>query len=271
MKKYIACLVILALVEISLSLYLTFWKENFWNYIANKEQLHFLQQLGIFTGVALTICLVSGISGYILSLTVIVWRKHLNTKAFANRDLRLENINQRHQEDCWQYPDLFLNLIFGFGKSLVYIVVFGISLLISFSWGYLLALITYSIIGMAVTKWIATPLIALNYEQQRAEATYRNDLSISNFEDCIRIMFGLAKKTKHLTYFQQLYGQVGVVLPLVMVAPLYFHSGMTLGLLMRFNSLGGTILDNLSYGVTSFAIINKWISCRRRLRELGVV
>ncbi len=271
MKKYIVCLVFLGIIEISLSLGLTYWRENFWQAVSIKDATQFFYQLGVFTVAAIAICIVSGLSGYLVSISAIKWREKLNTKAFAVRESRIENVSQRIQDDCMSYPDLLLNLIFGFGKSIMYILVFSTSLLLSFSWVYLSLLVAYSIIGLVATKYIASPLIALNYEQQRCEATYRTNLSISNFKDCICVMLGIAKRQKRLTYFQQLYSQIGVVLPLIMIAPVYFGTGMTIGLLMRFNSVGSTLLDNTSFGITSFAVINKWLACRKRLKEINVL
>ncbi len=80
MRRYLIWLVIFAIVEIALALYLTHWRENFWQAVSNKEQLHFLQQLGIFTCAALVICFVSGISGYLVSLSVIKWREILDKR-----------------------------------------------------------------------------------------------------------------------------------------------------------------------------------------------
>lgn len=275
MKKYIVWLLIFAVLEITLALYLTHWRENFWNAVSTKQSLQFLQQLGVFTVVALIICVVSGVSGYLVALTAIKWREKLNWRAMQ-RQLsipysKIENINQRVQEDCMSYPDLVLNIGFGVVKSIVYCVVFSISLLFSFSFWFLLIVAGYAIVGSIIAHYVAKPLISLNYQQQRIEATYRNQLTIENFNDCIHIMLGLAKKQKHLTYFQQFYMQLGVVIPLVIVAPMYFSSGMTLGSLMRFNSVASTILENLSFGINSFAQINKLISCRKRLKEANIL
>lgn len=256
-----------------LALYLTVWREHFWNTVANKENLQFIHQIIIFTGVALCMCFLSGISGYLISLTSIKWRECLNATALDrnNNEHALENMNQRIQEDCMSYPDLYLNLTFGTIKSIIYVIVFSISLIISFSWTFLGVLLAYSILGTLVTKYIAKPLISLNYQQQRLEASYRNNLTIENFADCIHIMLGLAKKQKHLTYFQQFYGQIGVIVPLLIIAPAYFTSGMTIGMLMRFNSISTTILDNMSYGINSFVMINKLISCKKRLKEADII
>lgn len=195
---------------------------------------------------------------------------HIKPK--ANRESRIENLRQRHQDDCLIYPDLMLNIGYGFVKAIFYIIVFSVSLIMFFSYLYLLVLVMYTIVGTLVTHYIAKPLIHMNYEQQRAEASYRADLSISNFGDCIRIMLGLAKKQKHLTYWQQFYGQVGVVVPLILIAPVYFTTpAFSIGLLMRFNSVSSTILDNTSFGITSFGQINRLLSCRKRLVEAGII
>ncbi len=271
MKKYIFWLVVFASLEIALALYLTLWREHFWNAVQLKQSHDFLFQLGVFSVIALAICAVAGLSSYVLALTVVKWRENLNEKAFAIRESRIENMNQRQQEDCWKYPDLFISLIFGTGKAIVYILVFSVSLLLSFSWTYLGVLTVYALFGTWVVKRVAAPLIELNYEQQRAEATYRNNLTIDNFRECIYIMLGIAKKQKQLTYAQQFVGQVGVVIPLIIIAPLYFSTGMTLGHLMRFNSLASTILDNMSYGSSNFSTINMFISCRKRLKEASII
>lgn len=271
MKKYIAWLVFFVLLEISLALYLTYWRESFWNAISTKNDSEFLTQLSLFSIVALTICFISGMSGYLTSLAAIKWRKTLNSRAFLKSNGHIENLNQRIQEDCMLYPDLSFTLLFGTLKSTIYIITFTISLLFSFSWILLSILVVYSLIGTILAKYIAQPLIGLNYEQQKREATYRNQLTVNNFSACIFMMLGIARRQKRLTYFQQFYGQVGVVLPLIIIAPYYFNSGMLIGSLMRFNSLSSTLLENMSYGINTFSTINKWISCRRRLREAEII
>lgn len=271
MKKYIALLCIAALLEISLSLYLTIWREHFWNAISNKQSVTFCNQLLVFLGVALSCCFLSGISGYFISLATIKWREKLNFRAFSIQESRTENLNQRIQEDCYKYPQLVLTLGVGLIKSFLYVIIFSCSLVISFHSYYLLILLAYSIIGSYLAQKIAYPLIRLNYQQQNFEATYRNTLSIENFQDCLRIMLGLAKKQKHLTYFQQFYLQIAVVIPLIIIAPFYFNSPMTVGELMRFTSTSGTILDNMSYGISTWDSINMLLSCRKRLREINII
>lgn len=269
MKKFIVYIILLAILEISLALYLTFWRELFWNFVEHKDFHGFCIQIGVFTGVALLFCFVSAYAGYFTTLCAIKWREKLNNKAYQIIS-DAENVNQRVQEDCRDYPDLMLNVLFGFGKAVAYVLVFSVSLAINFNLVYLGIIVAYATIATVVAQRIAKPLLSLNYATQQAEASYRNNLSGINFQNCIQIMLGMALKTKRLAYFQTFYGQLAVILPIVIVAPAYFGSALTLGALMQATGTMGTITDNLSFGITSFNQINRLSSCKRRLKEIGV-
>ena len=272
MKKYIALLGAVGAAEIGLALYLTFWRESFWQAVSAHQYSEFINMLYWFTGAALLICFVSGMSGYLLTISAIKWREKLNTKALALKlGNEVLNTPQRIQEDCYSYPDLVLQLGFGWAKAVVYIIAFSISLLISFSWSYLIILVVYGAVATLISGWVAKPLIKMNYATQQAEASYRAELTPSNFDHCIKVLFGMARKQKRLSYTQAFLSQVGVVVPFIIIAPVYFTTAMPIGLLMRFNSTASTVLDNLSYGMSSFGMLNKLLACRKRLKEIDVI
>lgn len=271
MKKYLTLVGLLGLVEIGLVLYLTYWREIFWNYVAGKDFQGFALYLGIFTGVALCICVVVATANYCNSRAAIKWRERLNAKAHLLKRSNIENVNQRIQEDCSKYPDLVLQIGGGVIKALIYVIVFSVALALKFSWVYLVLIIAYALIATGVARAIGNPLINLNYKLQQVEATYRNRLSQANFKQCILTQINIAKKLKHLQYFQSLYGQLGVIIPLLILAPDFFATAMTLGSLMQANSIMGTITDNLSYGVNNFDVLNKLLSCRKRLKEINII
>lgn len=270
MKKHIAYIVMLSILEILLSMYLTEWSAKFWNYVEHKDFHGFLIQIGVFSVVALAFCIVNAWAGYYITMCAIKWRQVLNKKALILQGCGAENTNQRIQQDSSDYPALMLNVIFGLGKAVVYIVVFSAMLIINYSVIYLLIITSYAIVSTMIARYIAKPLIVLNYKTQQAEATYRNNLTESNFNSCIDIMFGLAIKTKKLSYFQTLYGQIAVILPIIIVAPAYFGSALTLGGLMQATRIMGTVTENMSYGINSFNQINMLLSCRKRLDEIGM-
>jgi putative ATP-binding cassette transporter len=271
MKKYIAYIIMLSILEILLSMYLTEWSNKFWTYVEHKDFHGFLIQIGVFSAVALAFCAVNAWAGYFITMCAIKWRRNLNDRTSSIPRKDIENLNQRIQQDAADYPNLMLNVVFGVGKAFVYIIVFGAMLIINYNIFYLLIITSYAIVSTMIARNIAKPLITLNYKTQQAEATYRNELTTSNFDKCIDIMFGLAIKTKKLSYFQTFYGQVAIILPILIVAPAYFGSALTLGGLMQATRIMGTLTENMSYGINSFNQINMLLSCKKRLSEIGVI
>ncbi len=270
MRRYIIICAILAICEILIALYLTHWRNLFWDYVQAKNLHGFIVQIGVFTVAALTFCMCTSVGQYCGTMAAIKWRKHLNDKA-VHCESECDNINQRIQDDCNIYPDLWLQLVFGLGKSVIYILLFSVTLCLSFSYLYLIIIVVYASISTVIAKWIASPLIVLNYKVQQAEATYRNHLNKQNFQKCIVLAFGVCKRTKRLSYFQTLYGQIGVILPICIIAPAYFLGAMTLGMLMQGQGVMSTIIENMSFGITSFKQINKLLSCKKRLQEINII
>ncbi len=279
MRKYLIIIAILAVFELVCSTYLVTWRHNFWDAVSLKHGIEMAYQLGIFTVLALSLCITTAYSGYCMTLAGIAWRNDLTGCAVrhdlidGNGKVRgdIENLSQRIQSDLIEYPQLFLSLSIGMSKALVYIAVFAIMLCTQFSFYYLLILVGYTIISTWVAKRLASPLIQLNYDSQRAEATYRNDLSNINFSICISIMLGLAKQTKKLNYFQVLFSQCSVIIPICIFIPVYFSTNATLGVLMAVTSLMGTLLDNMSYPINTYDSINRLLSSRRRLKEIEII
>lgn len=271
-KFILSLIIIISLLEISLTVYLTYWRHYFWDAVSLKDLPSFIYYLIIFSAVALSDCVLSAYSGYARTILSIKWRKILNKRFFFSFSYnKIDNLNQRIQEDCKEYPLLFINLTVGVSKAIVYTVIFSAILILEFNYLFLIALFSYAIISTFIAKKIANPLIKLNYDSQSAEATYRNELNKMNFKECIFIMLGLARKSKHLQYFQSFYGQLSVIIPLLTIAPYYFVTKMTLGGLMQANSVMINILDQCSYGINSFETINRLLSCKKRLKECKII
>lgn len=271
MRKYIALLVILGLIEISLVLYLAIWREIFWNFVSVKNLEGFIKYLGIFTGVALVLCFATATSTYVRVKLAVVWRKKLNAKALTLKHIDIENVSQRIQEDCMTYPDYLIYVIYGITRAVLFFVVFSIALSIQFNVIYLICIVTFGIGATLLAKKIGYPLIGTYYKSQKVEATYRTTLTELDFMECIKLQLRLAAQEKKLKYFQGFFGQLGVIVPLIIVAPVYFTTQMLLGSLMQATSMMGTITEHLSYGVDNFATFNHLISARKRLLELGVL
>src|SRR5207302_7353973 len=129
------------------------------------------------------------------------------------------------------------------------LVLYGIDFTIP---GYLvLAALIYAIFGTALTQWIGSPLVNLDFNQQRLEADFRfNLVRVRENSEQIALLKGepaeterlvdrfgrvvanwllIMKRTKRLTFFTAAYSQVSIVFPYVVVSPAYFAGKMQLG------------------------------------------
>lgn len=272
MRKYILYLSLLSAIEIALSLFLTHWRETFWNFVEHKDFIGFIHQLGVFTGTALALCAVSGASGYCVTLASLAWSRKLIPSVLDKLPkLSSENLPQKIETDGFRYPFLTVNLVYTCIKSLGYVILFTIFFLQHYSYVYLVSIYSYALITFFITKTVAQPLVAFNYKQQKAQATFRASLTHFNFSECLSIALGLAKKQKHLTYLQSFISQVAVVLPLILISHEYFTTEMTLGALMMFNGMCAIMLDNLLYPLNSFGVINDLLASKKRFYEIEEV
>ena len=207
-----------------------------------------------------------------------------------------DNPDQRISEDIGQFVNLSLGLIIGFLKQLTTLAAFGVVL-----WelsgsieiagliipGYMFWFsFVYSGVGTFLAHKVGRKLISLNFDQQKYEADFRfsmmrvreNSESIAfyrgeaaemegfnlKFSNVIKNYWQLMKKTKHLNFYVNGYGQLAIIVPLIMAAPRYFSKEIQLGGLMQISSAFGRVQDALSYFVDSYdtlaslaAVINR--------------
>jgi ABC-type uncharacterized transport system fused permease/ATPase subunit len=271
-KFYISVLVVLLVADCMLGGYIGWWRETYWSYVAAKNFSGWALYIGIFTAVALVSCFVSSKATYIGSLIGLDMRTKLTNKALelANHHA-IEGGNQRVQEDCDKYPQLLMQIITGLFRSLVMILIFAAIILHQLNFWYLLIPIVYAAVGTLIAGKIALPLVNLNYINQVLEAKFRQSLTQENYTDVYANNKEFYRKTKHLQYFQSFYNQITVIFPHLVLAGIYFTSKISFGVFMQVASSMMEITNNLSYVINSFTDINRFLSCRKRLKELKVL
>ena len=141
-------------------------------------------------------------------------------------------------------------------------------------WGALI----YAIFGTALTQWIGSPLVRLNFQQQRYEADFRfNLVRVRENSEQIALMkgeqaersrlwdrfnyvvdnwYGIMSRTKRLTAFTASYGQAAVIFPYVLVAPAYFAGKIQLGGVAQTASAFGSVQRALSVFVNDLS--HRW-------------
>lgn len=270
-SKNIGLLIALSIIEVSMVGYIAFWREGFWNAVSTRNLHVFTIYLVMFTVAALVACVVSGYATYLIQYTGLILRRKLTRKAIKIDTVGIENASQRIQQDCLDYPTLLLGLSIGLAKTAAMAMIYSYIIVTQLGYLYLLIPVLYSILGTAIAGKLASPLIGLNYLNQVVEASFRGKLTKMNYALVHRNNHNLFRTTKFLAYFQSFYGQIGVIVPYIILAPVYFSGKIVFGVLMQVAASLGEIIASLSYFITSFNDINRLLSCRKRLKELGVL
>lgn len=221
-----------------------------------------------------------------------------------------DNPDQRISEDIGQFVNLSLALIIGFLKQLTTLAAFGV-VLWELSGSFTLNLggteiviagymfwfsFIYSGVGTFIAHKVGRKLIGLNFDQQKYEADFRfsmmrvreNSESVAfyrgeaaelegfnmKFANVIKNYWQLMKKTKHLNFYANGYGQFAIIVPLLMAAPRYFSKEIQLGGLMQISSAFGRVQDALSFFVDSYdtlanlaAVINRLAGFTEHMEE----
>ena len=150
-------------------------------------------------------------------------------------------------------------------------------------WGALI----YAVFGTALTHWIGSPLVHLDFSQQRLEADFRfNLVRVRENSEQIALLQGEAaergrlsqrfgrvvdnwyaimSRTKRLTAFTASYSQAAVIFPFVLVTPAYFAGKIQLGGLMQTASAFGSVQKALSFFVSIYRSLAEWRAVVARL------
>lgn len=281
-KWYFLSILLLVITECLLVGGIGIWREYFWEAVQNKQLNNFLIYILEFSGMALAICLVSGYTAYLISYLALKIRTDLTKIALTKDHGSIEGGEQRVQEDCLTYPSLAVSLLVNILRNLLVLGIFVVIITVQVGPLYLIIPFIYTLLGTLCAAWIAKPLIKLNYLVQVVEAKLRRSVlhksstcnSTKLWKD-YNLTFNVNKDlfiaTKKLNYFQSFYNQITVIVPYLILFPLYFSSKIVFGVFMQVASSMNHVIDSLSYLINAFNDINNWLSCRRRLKELGVL
>ncbi|MDS4070063.1 MAG: ABC transporter ATP-binding protein/permease [Candidatus Competibacter sp.] len=152
-------------------------------------------------------------------------------------------------------------------------------------WGALI----YAVVGTWLTHLIGRRLIPLNFQQEKVEADYRFNLmrlrenleavalyggeEVEN-ERC-RALFGRVIENFHriirtgfkVDMFNAGYSQISVIVPYLVVAPVYFSTRMPFGQLMQIGNAFGKVQDSLSFFIDAYQSIAAWRAVTLRLTQ----
>lgn len=291
-----------------------YWYNYFYDALQEYKQKEAVRLLVVFFMLAAVYILLAVYRYYVSQLFALRWRRWL-TEQFVGRwlqqrsyyllenfDEKTDNPDQRIQEDCGAIVSNSIDLTMGLISAVTTFFAF-IYILWSLSgifklnlgWlgtyyvhGYLVWVgMIYATLGSILTIKIGRPLITLNFEQQRREATfryaavdlrthaenvalYRGENHQRNvlqrlFDRVLDNWLAIILRQKKLLWFTAGYNQLSVVLPLLIVLPNYFSKVFKLGGLMQSLRAFASVEGSLSYLVNSYTQIAQWQAIGQRL------
>lgn len=311
---FFGIIVVMTVSLVGLEVAFNYWYNYFYNALQEYDKHGVIRLLVIFFGIAIIYIIVAVYRFYISQLFSLKWRKWL-TERFISRwmrnhsyylleqfDQHTDNPDQRLQEDVGALVnsslDLSLGLITAITTFLAFIYILWqlsgeitLSLGMLGTWhiyGYLVWVgVGYALIGTIFTIKLGRPLIALNFEQQKREASFRfaavdlrthaEQISFHKAEDhekgLFKKLFGrvldnwyaIILRQKILLWFTAGYNQLSVILPLLVVLPQYFDKVFLLGGLIQSLKAFSSVQESLSFVILSYTRIAEWKAVTNRL------
>jgi putative ATP-binding cassette transporter len=312
-RLLLAAVVAIELTVVGLNVLFNQWNNRFYNALQEKDWDAFVREIGIFCILATIFIALSVYQLYLNQWLQIRWRNWLthhylgewldnaNHYRMQLQGDAADNPDQRISDDVKMFVEQTLGICVGFLSAVVtlasfVVILWGLSAdspLTLFGnefyvpgylvWGALI----YAIFGTALTHWIGSPLVMLNFQQQRFEADFRFNLVrvrenseqiallrgesaeqerlLDRFGRVVQNWYEIMTRTKRLTAFTASYSQAAVVFPYVLVAPAYFTDKIQLGGMMQTANAFSKVQDALSFFVSAYRSLAEWSSVVARL------
>ena len=312
-RGLLAAVIAIELALVAIDVLLNQWSNRFYTGLQEKNWDVFVREMGVFSLLATCFIVLAVYQLYLNQWLQIRWRRWL-TRHYLGEWLHGANhYRMQLQGDAADNPDqriaddvrLFVERTLDIGLSLLNSVVtlfsfviilwglsqaaplhvFGKELAIP---GYLVwGALIYAIFGTALTQWIGSPLVRLDFRQQQFEADFRFNLVRARenseqiallqgenaerqrlwerFNHVVENWYGIMSRTKRLTAFTSSYSQAAVIFPYILVAPAFFADKIQLGGLTQTASAFGSVQKALSIFVTIYRTLADWRAIVARL------
>ena len=307
-------ILLLTLTLIGFDVVFSYWYNYFYDALQFYKKDQAIKLLLIFFGLAAIYIVVAVYRFYLSQTFMLRWRRWLTNQFIArwlekksyyyleNFDKSTDNPDQRIQEDVGAIVAQSIELFFGVISAAVTFLAFiyilwtlsGVIKIPLGQWGmvhlhgYLVwVAIIYNALGTYFAFKIGHPLVALNFEQQKREATFRfaavdlrshaehvalyrgenqeKKLLGGLFNGVLENWFAIILRQKKLLWFTAGFNQLAVALPLLVILPNYFDKVFLLGGLMQSIRAFANVQESLSYLLRSYTTIAEWRAVTQRL------
>ncbi|MBS1992211.1 MAG: ABC transporter ATP-binding protein/permease [Cyanobacteria bacterium SZAS LIN-3] len=257
----------------------------------------FYRYLALYAGVIIAGTPVVVFYGYLRTKLALVWRSWLTadlTSRYLSKlayyklaaDPEIDNPDERITQDV----DTFCNMTVGLSISVcdaLFTIFSFAGVLWSMSIPLTFGVVLYAILGSVVSFWIGKKLIPLNFQHVKAEADLRYSVAdvrrdfesiafyrgekrvklqiLRNLSVAMRNLNGIMNVNRNMGFFTHGYYSLVPIIPLAIVAPLYFAYHMEFGDLTRASIAFGNIFAGMSLLVSQFGALSAFAANITRL------
>ena len=312
-RSLLAAVIAIQLALVANSVLFNQWRGRFFNALQEKDWDGFVRETIVFSVLAAAFIALQVYQVYLSQWLQIRWRNWMTTNYLGEwlhdaNHYRMQlqgdaadNPDQRVSDDVKMFVDQTLELGVGLLNAVVtffsfVIILWGLSEAAPLYFfgsdfsipGYLVwGALIYSIFGTALTQWIGSPLVNLDFQQQRLEADFRFNLVrvrenseqiallkgepaererlSARFSRVVANWYSIMSRTKRLLAFTQSFGQAAVIFPVILVTPAYFANKILIGTLQQAMEAFNNVQQALSYFVDAYRRLAEWRAVVARL------
>ncbi len=299
-RGFLIALLVLALAVGAVQVLMSYAGRDFMTAIAMKNPAAYWQALAWYLGSFALAVPIGVYYRWVEERLALLWREwmaqHLVKRYFNNRAyyrLRgsesVDNPDQRISEDVRNFTTSSLAFMLIVLNSLVTLIAFiGVLWMIS---GLLVAImVAYAAAGTAISILIGRKLVRLHYHQYEKEADFRYSL-VRVRDNAESIAFFRGEKREHLDLFNRLsaavanmrliiirnrnlgfftnsYNYLALVIPVLVVAPMYMSGKIEFGVVTQAAGAFATVLAAVSLIITQFSGLSNYLASVQRLGSL---
>lgn len=278
----------------------SFLSRDFWTALQHKDIVSFWKLIRLFTLVLICALPTLVWCDYAQQRLSLRWRKWFTEKViidyFSHRNYYqidqqgcIDNPDQRISQDVDAFTNTSLSFFLKVIRAVIDLVNFSF-ILFSIYPQLFIILLTYSVVGTVIAVLLGRRLINLNFRQLKMEADFRYALirvrenaesiafyngesrekseSTRRFYSAYLNRIDLIIWSRNLSFFTSTYTYIVEILPLALIAPLYFQGSIEMGVVSQASQAFGHILSDLSIIVDEFDRISAFSAGIDRLGDL---
>lgn len=184
-----------------------------------------------------------------------------------------ETTHQRLQDDTFKFTEITVELAVAFFEAAIKVPLFIGVIVTLTDWKTGLIVLISVVAGTILSKVISTKLVTARSDYESSEAKLRESLKTKTLKatvyDAVLATYDeYNKQLKKLTFVTGMLGQTFVLLPFILLLPLYFAKVLTLGAFFQSVKALDKIIQSLSVIIDNRNKITMYLTSKKRLEEL---